>query len=165
MGTNYYKIPTAEEMENRKEKLIKQVSELDLSIKNFETGFGVQIENSWACETPWDVFINGSCIHLGKRSGGWKFCWNFHEKKYYTDKEELLEFIRSGRVVNEYGDEMNVDEFIEMALNWGEPDGHTFNDAYIQKERLKGVGAFWDDPRYYDLEIDGLRVSTSTDFS
>ena len=24
--------------------------------------------------------------------GGWKFCWNFHNNKWYSNKEELLEF-------------------------------------------------------------------------
>jgi len=53
-----------------------------------------------------------------------------------------------------------------MALEWGQPDGLVVNEEYRRKERAKGHGAFWlDHERYDDLIIDGLRVSTSTDFS
>ena len=103
---------------------------------------------------------------MGKRSGGWKFCWNFHDKKYYSNKEELLNFIRSGRVVDEYGEELVLEDFIEMALNWCEPDGLVINEEYRKKERSKGHGWFWlENEKHDDLIIDGLRVSTSTDFS
>jgi hypothetical protein len=110
------------------------------------------------------MFIEGTNIHLGKRSMGWKFCWNFHKDKYYTNKEELLSFIRSGRVVDEYGEEQKVEEFITMALEWGEPDGLVVNREYRKRERAKGAGSFFDDPKYDDKMIDGLRVSSSTDF-
>jgi hypothetical protein len=103
-------------------------------------------------------------VHLGKRSSGWKFCWNFHNNKYYDDKETLFEFIRSGRVVDEYGEEQDVEEFITMALEWGEPNGLVVDAEYRKKERLKGRGSFFDDPRYDDKIIDGLRVSSSTEF-
>ena len=59
-----------------------------------------------------------------------------------------------------------MEEFIAMALEWGQPDGLVVNEEYRRKERAKGHGAFWlDHERYDDLIIDGLRVSTSTDFS
>ena len=164
MSTNYYRIPTVEEMESKKEKLIKQIKYLDLSPSNIECGFQVPIDDQWGSESPWETFINGTNIHLGKRSSGWKFCWNFHNNKYYSNKEELLKFIRSGRVVDEYGQEQNVNEFILMALNWGEPDGWVVNEEYRKSERMKGMGSFFDDPKYDDSIIDGLRVSSSIDF-
>jgi hypothetical protein len=110
--------------------------------------------------------INGIVnIHLVKRSGGWKFCWNFHKNKFYSNKEELLNFIRSGRVVDEYGEEWNVEDFITMVLEWGEPDGLVVNEEYRRKERNKGHGSFWlDSEKHDDLIIDGLRVSSATDF-
>jgi hypothetical protein len=95
---------------------------------------------------------------------GWKFCWNFHKEKYYSNKEELLDFIRSGRVVNEYGEEQDVEEFITMALEWGEPDGMVVDQNYRREQRLKGMGSFFDDPKYDDRIVDGLRVSSSNDF-
>jgi hypothetical protein len=165
MGTNYYFIPTHEEMLKRQQTLIQQVTSMDMSVENLERGMKyVSPTKDWEWFSPWDIFIQGSNIHLGKRSMGWKFCWNFHKDKYYTNKEELLSFIRSGRVVDEYGEEQKVEEFITMALEWGEPDGLVVNREYRKKERAKGVGSFFDDPKYDDLVIDGLRVSSSTDF-
>jgi len=102
-------------------------------------------------------------IHLGKRSGGWKFCWNFHNGKYYNTKEELLKFIRKGRVVNEYGEQIDVEEFIEMSLNWGQPDGMVADKEYFDKTEHHRWMSNPED--YYDKEIDGLRVSSSTEFS
>jgi hypothetical protein len=164
MGTNYYRIPTVEEMENKKNKLIRSVTNLDISPSNIECGFRVPIDDQWGSESAWDTFIDGTNIHLGKRSSGWKFCWNFHDNKYYSNKEELLKFIRSGRVVDEYGEEQEVEEFIEMALSWGEPDGMVADKEYRKKQRLNGMGSFFDNPKYDDKIIDGLRVSSSTDF-
>lgn len=167
MGTNYYRIPKAKEVEARKAKLLTRVQDLDLSPSNIERNFSV-LENPkshWDYHSPWSEFIEDMSIHLGKRSSGWKFCWNFHKNKYYSNKEELLAFIRSGRVVDEYGEEWNPEEFIKMALDWGQPDGWVHNEDYERKiEKTTGRTLFWG-PQYWDLEIDGLRVSTSTEFS
>jgi len=166
MGTNYYRVPTVDEMESRKKRLQRDIEKITMSPSDIERGFPFIDSNkeSWDTMSPWDFFTDGASIHLGKRSGGWKFCWNFHKDRYYSNKEELLSFIRSGRVVDEYGEEWNVEEFIKMSLEWGEPDGWVVNEDYRKKEP-KGHGAFWlDNEKYDDLIIDGLRVSTSTDF-
>jgi hypothetical protein len=153
-------------MEERKFKLLQNVTDLKLTPDNIERNFSLPKEDSFESESIWDVFLKDTNIHLGKRSGGWKFCWNFHKNKYYSNKEELLNFIRSGRVVDEYGEEQDVNEFIVMALNWGEPDGLVVNEDYRRRERARGHGAFWlDNEKYDDLIIDGLRVSSSTEFS
>ena len=165
MGTNYYRIPTHEEMESRKQTLIGFVTNLDLSPENIEGGFKfISPRKEWEWFSPWDMFLEDTSIHLGKRSSGWKFCWNFHKDKYYSNKEELLDFIRSGRVVNEYGEELEVNEFIVMALNWGKPNGLVVNEIYRIKQRQLGMGSFFDKPEYDDRIIDGLRVSSATDF-
>jgi hypothetical protein len=165
MGTNYYRIPTEEEMLKKQQVLIQQVTSMDMSAENLERGMKyISPTKDWSWYTPWDMFIKDSNIHLGKRSSGWKFCWNFHDKKYYSNKEELLEFIRSGRIVDEYGTEWFVEEFIQMALSWGEPDGWVVNQDYRKEQRMKGMGSFFDDPKYDDSIIDGLRVSSATDF-
>jgi hypothetical protein len=152
-------------MDERKFKLIEDVTKLEFSPYNIEMEFNLPMEDSFDRESIWDKFINGTNVHLGKRSSGWKFCWNFNKNKYYSNKEELLSFIRSGRVVDEYGEEQDVEEFIKMALEWGEPDGLVVNEDFRKEQRLKGMGSFFNDPKYDDLIIDGLRVSSSTDFS
>jgi hypothetical protein len=167
MGTNYYRIPKSHKIVERHQKLVDRVSRLDvwspsLALRNFADIEG----EGFDMLTPWDEFTKELNIHLGKRSGGWKFCWNFHNNKYYSNKEELLKFIRSGRVVDEYGEQHDVEEFIKMALEWGEPDGLVVNEKYRREQKAKGYGTHWlDSERYDDKIIDGLRVSSSVDFS
>jgi len=99
MGTNYYRIPSVDEMEKRKQELIDKISSLDISPSSIERNFAtIQKENDWDSYSIWDMFTEDSSIHLGKRSSGWKFLWNFNQNKLYTNKEELFNFIRSGRV-------------------------------------------------------------------
>lgn len=165
MGTNYYRIPTEDEIKTKHNKLKNDILNMDLSILSIESGFRVAIDDMWDGENPWETFMDGIYIHLGKRSSGWKFCWNFHDNKHYSNKEELLSFIRSGRVINEYSEELTPEEFITMALEWGEPDGLVVDEEYRRKERAKGHGSFWlDNEKYDDKIIDGLRVSSSTEF-
>jgi hypothetical protein len=165
MGTNFYRIPTEEEMLAKKRQLLYDIENMELTPSNIERKFRLEKKDSFDLESPWDFFLESITVHLGKRSGGWKFCWNFHDGKYYSNKEELLKYIRSGRVVDEYGDEQNVEEFIEMALEWGQPDGKVVDEQYRLAQRNQGIGDFFLDRMYDDKIIDGLRVSTSIDFS
>lgn len=166
MSTNYYRIPTEDEIKVKHNQLQIDILNMDLSVSSIKSEFRVTIDDQWNGENPWEMFMDNMNVHLGKRSSGWKFCWNFHNNKYYSNKEELLSFIRSGRVICEYGNEQNVEEFIEMAFNWGEPDGYVLNEEYRRKQRQKGLGYHWivDNESYDDKIIDGLRVSSSTDF-
>jgi hypothetical protein len=120
MGTNYYRIPTEQEMEERRARLAKRIQELEMTPSNIERRFSTipthDSDYVWEHESPWDEFTNETAIHLGKRSSGWKFCWNFNGERYYTNKETLLKFIKSGRVVDEYGTELEADEFIQIAM-------------------------------------------------
>jgi hypothetical protein len=162
MGTNFYRIPLEDEMTERKERLLARIIGLKLNPDLIERGFRYieDPEDQFSIMNPWEEFVHRTTIHLGKRSSGWKFCWNFHENKFYSNKEQLLSFIRSGRVVDEYGEEINPDEFIEMALNW---DGVIFDEAYENELSLKS-GYLPHGSKYHDKVIDDLRVSSSTDF-
>lgn len=164
MGTNYFRIPSEKEMIVRKNILIEKVNNLILTPSNIHNQFNTPKIDSWEYESLWVIFLKDTNVHLGKRSMGWKFCWNFHNNLYYSNKEELLDFIRSGRVVDEYGEEQDAEEFVEMALNWGEPDGHLVNEEYRKKIKSEGLGSFYTDPKYDDIVIDGLRVSSSIEF-
>jgi len=167
MGTNYYRIPSIAEVNKKLELLKERIESLDLSPLSIERGFCTldYENNNWDLHSPWSEFIEDISIHLGKRSMGWKFCWNFHKEKYYSNREELLAFIRAGRVVDEYGREEEVEEFIKMALEWGQPDGLVFDAKYEAEILKKNPNAYIHGPAYHDKIIDGLRVSTSTEFS
>jgi len=164
MGTNYYRIPLAEEVEKKRKILVVQIETMELNPSDIEGGFRfISPRKDWEWFDPWEMFMEDMSVHLGKRSMGWKFCWNFHDNKYYDNKETLIEYALSGRVVNEYGEEINSQEFLDMAFDWGEPDGWVHDEKYEEHQRLEG-GHVWG-PKYYDKIIDGLRVSSSTDFS
>lgn len=163
MGTNYYRIPKSHKIVEKHQVLCEKVLKLDLWNPSEATNLFATIPvGDWERQNPWDEFIEGLKIHLGKRSGGWKFCWNFHNQKYYTNKEELLEFIREGRVVDEYGDLLDTEEFIEMALTWCS-DGYD-NQTYYEKNPSQ-TPTWLNVDRYRDTYVDGLRVSNSVEFS
>jgi len=165
MGTNYYRIPKASEIEQRKERLKAQIDSMPLTPGDVERAFRYidNTEDEWSLMNPWDEFVEGTSIHLGKRSGGWKFCWNFHKNKYYSTKEELIAFVLNSRVVDEYGEEQDPQEFLNMAFSWGEPDGLVADKEYFDTTEHHRWMSNPED--YYDREVDGLRVSSSTEFS
>jgi len=167
MSTNYYKIPKASEVRVKYLNLVEQINDLDIwSSESIMNEFR-DIEKGFERWSAWDEFIDGLKIHIGKRSSGWKFLWNFQDNKFYTNKEELFKFIRSGRVVDEYGELQDTEEFIKMALEWGQPDGYVFDENYVEEQRKQPDyrPSFINVSNYYDKEIDGLRVSSSVEFS
>ena len=159
MGSNFYRIPKEEEMTKRHVQLYEDVRRIKLTPSNIENEFKEPIEDSWETQSVWDKFIDGTKIHLGKRSAGWKFLWNFNENKHYSNKEDLLNFLRSGRIVDEYGSEENVEEFIEMSLTWGQNGWD--ESTYIEDNPSHKNPHFIEREKY----VDGLRVSSSTEFS
>jgi|TARA_R110000803_G_C11828169_1_gene302896 hypothetical protein len=159
MGSNFYRIPKEEEMTKRHVQLYEDVRRIKLTPSNIENEFKESIEDSWETQSVWDKFIDGTKIHLGKRSAGWKFLWNFNENKHYSNKEDLLNFLRSGRIVDEYGSEENVEEFIEMSLTWGQNGWD--ESTYIEDNPSHKNPHFIEREKY----VDGLRVSSSTEFS
>ena len=158
MGTNYYRIPPSKEVMERHQKLVDRISRLDwFDAAKLERNFA-EIEdpkNQFTRLTPWDEFMYDIKVHLGKRSSGWKFCWNFHHGKYYSNRESLLKYIRSGRVVDEYGELQETEEFIKMALEW---DGMVVDKKYLIENKITDRFAS------LDKEVDGLRVSPHDDF-
>jgi hypothetical protein len=149
-------------MIKREQKLRMRIDAMDtINLGVISRGFRSIEVGEWDSISPWDEFLEGTNIHLGKRSSGWKFIWNWNDGKYYKTKEELFKFIRDGRVVDEYGTQMDTEEFITMALDWGKDDGWDLESYYKDHPEHRipiGRGV-------YEEYVDGLRVSTSTDFS
>ena len=86
MGTNYSRIPRKEEISLKREKLLRDIRVLSLSPEEIEMDFRSIDKGGFEKWNPWEEFTVGTNVHLGKRSGGWKFCWNFHKNKYYSNK-------------------------------------------------------------------------------
>jgi hypothetical protein len=98
MGTNYYRSPTLNELETRKNRLMSRIRQMELNVESVNNNFRIDGTDQFQNLSPWDEFTDNVKVHLGKRSVGWKFLWNFNEDKFFKDKESLLEFIKSGRV-------------------------------------------------------------------
>jgi len=158
MGTNYYRIPKASDIAKRKSLLLSKIRKLDMSPSNVNSEFRDIPTSDYENQSPWDEFIEGMNVHIGKRSSGWKFLWNFNDNKHYNSKQSLIEYIYSGRVVNEYGEEQEPNVFIEMTLTWC-TDGYDLERYYTENPLEISK---YSRPELY---IDGLRVSDSVDFS
>lgn len=135
MGTNYDAriIPPIE----KKEELIKAIQDDDFDkIKELAKTMYGSTEMDFNTDE-----ITGGEVHLGKRSGGWKFLWNpnIHIRCKYEQedgryifcgyeghylypltKEGIKAFIDREDVViyDEYGEKQDKAEFYEMAINW-----------------------------------------------
>ena len=166
MSTNYFRIPKAGEVRLKYLDLVERINDLDIwSPDNIRNDFRT-ITRGFDNLSPWDVFLEDMRVHIGKRSSGWKFLWNFQDGKFYNSKEGLFKYIRSGRIIDEYGELQDTEEFIKMALEW-EPDGHKVNKEYFDEQSKKPDYRphSFNVSDYYDKEIDGLRVSSTAEFS
>lgn len=123
-------------------------------------------------------------IHIGKRSGGWKFLFNHQNGKYFDPQhqESLKAWLNDPhyKIVDEYGDEFTFEEFWQMARDWdSDPNNNWDGEAYAKYEREHGncydmtsciseaeqtYNMFGVRPLYHDFWLDGLRYSTLTEF-
>jgi len=172
MGTNFYRIPKEEDIKARQERLLERVQKLDLSVSNISNSFADITDDKskydWDRINCWLEFTGDLEIHIGKNSMGWKFLFNHNDWKYYKNMEELKEFINSGRLVNEYGEEQNIEEFWELVENKQKnsemingkqyyEEGHGGEDAWNKENARKN--------NYHEKIKWGYRFSQSTDFS
>ena len=107
---------------------------------------------------------------------------------YPLTKQGITDFCNRKDVVitYEYGTIYDSEEFLEMAFSWGQPDGYTgktyeeshkedsgYKNYYWSEKYQRGMHTkddeMWFDlgyiVEYYDFESDGLRFSTSINFS
>lgn len=155
MGTNYY-----------------AVKKLPNSIKGKICDL---IENDLYEEANELFEINYEKIHIGKQSCGWKFLFNYNHFKYYDlTKESINNFLRNDEIIffDEYGRVVNIDNFWEMVEN---NKNKLDNMEYYSKSESLPFMLFEESIPYdlkdkYDVEgyefySDGLRFSSSTNFS
>lgn len=53
-------------------------------------------------------------IHIGKSSYGWEFCFQANGWSYYNDIDEMREWLKDKKIVDEYGEEISYDDFWKM---------------------------------------------------
>lgn len=78
-------------------------------------------------------------IHIGKRSGGWQFLWDSHQFHYYKpSKEALIEWLKSGEIIDEYGEVFTFDQFWNDEIGYclyHDPDKCINSEDYNKLER------------------------------
>lgn len=120
-------------------------------------------------------------IHLGKRSGGWEFRWNFNAGKYYTSGKELIDVLKSGEytILDEYDREYSFDAFWNEISDWikTSEDDDLIDLAYFYDSGMYGgehkyyekVETIKEYKEKYNIDVndygefhsDGLRFTTS----
>ena len=118
-------------------------------------------------------------IHIGKRSSGWKFLWDVHDFRYYKPtKEALMEWLKSGDIIDEYGEHFTFEQFMKEQLGVCYlEDGYDleryykenpqFNKCYMGERYVRDFYNTHNVPvdRYGEFYLDDLRCTISEDFS
>lgn len=86
-------------------------------------------------------------LHLGKSSGGWKFC--FRDRDEYSDITEFQTFIRLDyvKLVDEYGREISPDDFMEKVE--GKQDERSHIESVDKTEDWRSVEGY----EFFDREF------------
>ena len=149
MGTNfYYKIPLSK-------RKIKALQDLITEEPDFNNLL-YKIEDA----------RESHCIHLGKRSAGWQFLWNFNNGKYYAaNLISIRQFLNTGGgyIEGEYGVRYSVEEFLGDAIGESlyKDERHCDLADYYKKHPQE---KHWFNPVDEEFSSDSLRFSRHTDF-
>jgi|SRR6478735_9281996 len=132
MGTNYYvrqKSKLATHNANKK-KALKD------AYTNYLIGLIPIIESHYEDRIPKD-------IHIGKLSSGWNFLWNLNKSKYYTNKKELIAFLKECEIYSEYGVVYSFDEFwneiASKRTNKTHKENSSFPNHYVMIDDLEAM--------------------------
>ena len=93
-------------------------------------------------------------VHLGKRSHGWQFLWDYHDGRYFkANLESIKEYLKDKIIFDENKEVFSLDQFLneEIADYLYNTDGKLYDCVELL-------------PSYYFIS-DGLRFSKSEDFS
>ena len=155
MGTNFYcKRINQEKRDELKLKFNELYEELLKSIDDVYSNFKTILNNF-----IWDNENLEQEIHLGKRSYGWQFLWDYHNGIYFQPTlKSIKEFLSQDGIViyNEYGEKFTLDQFINEEVG---------PSLYKDKDHSDGSdnrSICWNEHYFSN---DGLRFSKFEDFS
>lgn len=117
-------------------------------------------------EIPKSNYVNGKFVVVSP----------IYDKVYELTKESIREFVmRPGNIlVDEYGDIQDKEEFLEWAFNKEGLDSESYAEKYNDEPRYpeterqkmwKDLGFTFNSIYQHDFYSDGLRFSTSVEFS
>ena len=94
-------------------------------------------------------------FHIGKRSGGWQFLWQYQPKYYHDDLQSIKKFLSTGdyEIIDEYGRSFSFDDFINDELDGFLYSGYTHETYMKDHPEEKPIPH-----QYHDwITSDGLR--------
>ena len=152
MGTNfYYKIPIKERDKKALHEMIDKLPETDI----------------YDIKEKLSEIEAGHSIHLGKRSYGWQFLWDYHNGELYdASLKSIKKYLKDkgGTIVNECGVSFTIEEFFnDIKDSLYKDENHCDAYQYHQKHP--------EEPLYYNISDheftskDGLRFCKSVGFS
>lgn len=152
MSTNFYCRRINQAIRDElKIKFDKLHSDLIESIGNIRTDYRQVIENFL-----WDNENLGREIHLGKRSAGWQFLWDYHNGVYFQPTlASIKEFLAQDGVIiyDEYGKVFTLEQFINEEVG-----------PHLYCDENHSSGKFIVSDKYFFIN-DGLRFSKYEDFN
>lgn len=108
-------------------------------------------EHNWQKINEWhnctEEKITKNIIHIGKRSGGWKFIFNHNNWKYYNHtKESITNFLKECyKLENEYGDPLTIEDFWKgVESNKDGIDGKSYCDLELKRSEQVASGELED---------------------
>lgn len=154
MGTNYYlRKKVSQGLRQDILRLIKsKYEDFNNQITANIYGLGYALDD-FSHEVRNCISQNIIEIHLGKRSFGYQFLWNYHGNRYYSANfEDIKSFISNPdyEIIDEYGQVFTVEQFLNEEIG---------SSLYTGKNGLE------DGPNSYFFISDGLRFSTSEYFA
>ena len=156
MGTNFYAYIPLRKRE-LKEKVTKAIDKDDL-------------------DEAESILVDAKekhCIHLGKRSAGWKFLFNANNEKYYEcSRKGINNFVKKNKAIikDEYGSTYSLEEFWEEVKSFDKGiDAIEYYKQYPE-DRYYHTGYHGNLEKYHPNQYDefyndGLRFTTCSEFS
>lgn len=154
MGTNFYlrKKVSNKDKEELLSYLDSKYAELRKQINTNPYGLRYALDDFYY-EVTSDLCPYNNDIHIGKRSAGWQFLWDYHGGKYYrASLEDIKKFLSNPdyEIVDEYGETFTFEQF--------------FNEE-VGKSLYEGKNGLEEGLSSYFFISDGLRFSNYEDFS
>lgn len=129
MGTNYYARPikTIQQIQNTRQKV-------EFEIRMLTRNSSIELDD---LIQEWETLKLKQCevVHIGKSSVGWKFLFNHNDWQYFTNIEEMKEWLKDQEIESEYGKVISFEDFWEMVEKKQEIQSPISNKSwYVFKE-------------------------------
>ena len=105
--------------------------------------------------------------HIGKDSYGWAFTFQGYKYDHLTSWKRWKEFLKDQIIMNEYGERMDYESFVDLVENWKSPNyvnPSTGRKNQVHNDCGRNDKYPWFNPEYDWDDEDGYSF-TSKEFS